>query len=322
MELALNFQTLKPLVKGLLTWIPGVHRAFYNATAPGGTASADYCYGVWLKHMMMLFKHGMPAMPRTVVELGPGGTLGTGVAALLSGAERYAAVDQVRHATPAATVAVLHELAKLFQARAPRPKRGWPDYDDALDANLFPSAVLTPERLERSLAPERLHALAAAASTLDAPHPDSLIRYATWADTVPVRDREADLVFSHVVLCHVEDLDAMYANFARWLKPGGWMSHQVEFSALGTAEGWNGHLAYGETTWKLIAGRRPYFVSREPASTHLELMQKHGFEVKLFLRAMRDDGLPREKLAPRWRGLSDEDLTTWNVFVVARKARP
>jgi len=97
------------------------------------------------------------------------------------------------------------------------------------------------------------------------------------------------------------------------------MSHQVDFTCLNTAAEWNGHLAYGELAWKVIAGNRPYFVSREPVATHLELLDENGFDVVRLIRGERAGGISRRQLAPRWRGISDEDLRTQTAFIVSRR---
>jgi SAM-dependent methyltransferase len=295
----------RTVAKGLLSWIPGLHLQFVPHGS--GTASAQYCYGVWLKHLTLLWAHGMREMPRSVLELGPGASVGTGLAALLSGARSYVGIDAVAYAQPATNSAVQRELIALFERRAPRPTAGFPPYDQYLDGRLFPSHILDEKRLAASLAPERLQGL------------ERNVRYLTWRRASEVQERSIDLVFSHVVMNQVDDLRGTYRHCARWLRPGGWMSHQVDFTSLDTTPEWNGHRRYGELAWKLIAGRRAYFVNREVLSTHLELIHDAGLDIVHVIRGERQGGLTRKELAPRWRSCSKEDLRTQTGFVIARR---
>ena len=309
--------TAKIFAKGLLSFVPGLHRAFADAGA--GTASADYCYGVWMKHITLLWQHGMRSMPGSVLELGPGDSIGTGLAALLCGVERYTGVDAVAFASSRANIAVFRELTYLLQRRAPRPVAGFPPFDAYLDERLFPSHVLDEQRLAASLAPARLARLEHAVHALGTPSADLPIRYFTWDRPEAIGAGSVDLVFSHVVLNHVDDLEGLYADCARWVRPGGWMSHQIDFTSLETTPEWNGHRRYGELAWKVISGRRRYFVNREVLTTHLRIMSRHGFDVVHVIRGLRQGGLTRAQLAPRWRQCSDEDLATQTGFVIARR---
>ena len=186
-------------------------------------------------------------------------------------------------------------------------------------ANFFPSHILTPARLEATLAPERLERLRHAVEALstDSPHP--AIRYRAGRGRHGLGEAQADLVFSHVVMNQIEDAEPVYARCAGWLRPGGWMSHQIDLTSLHTTPEWNGHRRYGELTWKLISGRRPYFVNREPLGAHVTMMERAGFEIVHVIRGLRDDGIRREEHAPRYRGFSDEDLATQTGFVIARR---
>ena len=307
------------MVKGILTWVPGLQRAFFDPTTGGGAASAAYCYGVWMKHLVLLRRHGMQGMPRTVLELGPGESVGTGVATLLSGAERYIAIDAVAHMRPENNAAVLRDLVRLFRERAPRPVAGWPEIDGFLDARLFPSDILDERLLAATLAPARLQRIEHAVQAVAGDDPDPMLEYHTWSNLQPVADASIDLAFSHVVMTQVTDIEDVYARCGRWVRPGGWMSHQLDLSSLGTADEWNGHLAYSDLEWKIIAGRRPYFVNREPLGTHLAHIERNGFELAAVLRFRPGGGISREALAPRWRAISDDDLATDTAFIVARK---
>src|SRR5256885_8934795 len=90
------FGNFKPVLKGALTWIPGVQRAFYDRTAAGGTAEARYCYGVWIKHLSLLWQAGMRSIPAAVSGLGPGQISRAGVPAPPPRAGRLNALDLVR----------------------------------------------------------------------------------------------------------------------------------------------------------------------------------------------------------------------------------
>lgn len=307
------------VAKGLLSWVPGVQSRFYDLRAAHGTGSPAYCYGVWIKHFTMLAANGIGGVPASVVELGPGESIGTGVAALLCGAGRYVAIDAVPHMKPEANVALFRELVRLLRARAPRSRGGIPVLDRHLDERGFPSFALPQELLERTMEPQRLRRIEHAVRHIGRTDSGAMTRYCTWAAPEPVAAGSADLVMSHVVLQHIEDLAAVFANCARWLRPGGWMSHQVDCTSLGTAAEWNGHRAYGELTWRLIRGRRPYFVNRQPFSEYLALLDAAGFEVLEVQRGRRMDGITRERLAPRFRSMSDDDLTTQSAFIVARR---
>ena len=89
------FKLREPLqiVKGLASKIPGMSRRLKGGHAP----SASYGYDVWMKHLWHLWKNGLRKVPETVVELGPGQSLGVGLAALLSGASGYYGLDSGAH---------------------------------------------------------------------------------------------------------------------------------------------------------------------------------------------------------------------------------
>ena len=261
----------------------------------------------------------MQRIPESVVELGPGASIGTGVAALLSGAQRYTGIDAVDFTSSTSNMEAYHGLEFLFRNRAPRPSRGFPPFDQYLDKHLFPSHILSPEILAGALQDARVREIHGAVRALNSDMPSPRLRYRTWQQPPAVADGTVDLVFSQVVMNQVDDLDSVYGSCARWLAPGGWMSHHIDFSSLDTTSEWNGHRAYGEAAWKLACGRRPYFVNRAVLGGHLQSIEAHGLEVVEVHRRVLPGGLTRAQHAPRWRECSDKDLATRTAFVMARK---
>jgi hypothetical protein len=215
---------------------------------------------------------------------------------------------------------IFDQLVALFQQHAKRPTKGWPDYDQYLDANLFPSHILTESVLEMALAPDRITAIRTA---LVNPSPDVdriTIRYMVpWNETPVIRQATVDLILSHSALEHVVNLEDTYRSCALWLKRSGWMSHQIDFTSHHLAKEWNGHWTYPDWMWKIIVGKRPFLINRQPCSHHLQLLRASGFEVVRYLRRTRANGIKRSSLALSWRGLSEDDLACAGTFIQARK---
>ncbi|HEY5971425.1 MAG TPA: methyltransferase domain-containing protein [Pseudoxanthomonas sp.] len=317
----MNMQ-VSTIVKGALTFIPGITKALPGiGIGTGGTNSASYCYGVWLKHLVLLHESGLRQVPDTVAELGPGDSCGIGLAAMLTGVNHYYALDVVRHGDNEDDVAIFDELLRLFQTRAARPTKGWPDYDGFLDEGLFPSHILTDELLAASLAPDRVARIRSALTSPAGAQQDLSIRYMVpWFDDNVIDEGSVDLIISHSVLEHVVDLDVTYQAMRAWLKPEGWMSHQIDFKCHGLSGEWNGYRQYPEVLWKLVVGTRPFLLNRQPYSVHSALLERHGFEVVLDLKQhITDRGIKRSQLSSHWQGISDDDLTCAGAFIQAGK---
>jgi hypothetical protein len=288
---------LTPVIKGAATYIPGLYKVV-SKRRTGGTDTAAYCYGVWLKHLTLLWANGLRTIPDTIAELGPGDSLGIGLTALLSGVNHYYALDVVHYANTPRNLLIFDQLVALFRQHAERPTKGWPDYDQYLDANLFPSHILTEGLLEMALAPDRITAIRAA---LVRPSPD--------ADRITIR----------YMVPWNEVRVITYRACALWLKPGGWMSHQIDFTSHHLAKEWNDHWTYPDWLWKIVMGKRPFLINRQPCSHHLQLLRASEFEIVCHLKQTRANGIKRSQLALAWRGLSEDDFACAGTFIQARK---
>src|SRR4029077_11002812 len=110
-EPRMNAIDWRPVVRGIATMVPGAYRLAARKRG-GGTGSADYCYAVWLKHLTLLWQSGLRTIPASVAEIGPGDALGGGLAALLSGASRFYALDVVTYGNADKNLRVLDELVE------------------------------------------------------------------------------------------------------------------------------------------------------------------------------------------------------------------
>jgi hypothetical protein len=308
---------LKQLVLGVATCFPGVND--YLTRGTGGTDSARYCYSVWLRHLVMASANGLNSDVKRVAELGPGDSLGVGIAALLSGCERYLAFDVIPHAYAERNLKIFDELVTLFQLRADIPANDeFPEVKPVLGSYEFPKQILTDERLNHALNEYRLDQIRK--SIVDTDGEGSLITYKVpWYDVNVIQSDSVDMIYSQAVLEHVNDLPNTYGAMRAWLEPGGYVSNQVDFRCHGTAEEWNGHWMYSDLTWTIIKGRRPYLLNREPHSRHIRLLEKHNFRIVCDKTVKSASSLPKETLARRFRSMSDDDLTTSGAFIQAVK---
>ena len=308
---------LRPILRGLKSYLP------ISATpkSTGGTISARYCYAVWLRHQVLLAESGLDPHPHTVAELGPGDSLGSGLAALLSGVQRYIALDVVHFATPERNLAIFDELVALFRARAPIPDaQEFPQVHPRLSSYDFPSHILSEAHLARALAPQRIQKLRADLAALHAPSPHSAISYiCPWTDASVIQPASADFIFSQAVLEHVDDIHLTYNACHQWLTPTGVMSHQIDFKSHGITDVWNGHWGYPDWLWRIARGRKPYFLNRAPLSGHVAAIQQARFQILRVLPVTRTGGLGRKQLAASFRTLTDDDLITSSAHILARK---
>lgn len=271
----------------------------------------------------MAYKSGLSTQPDTVAELGPGDSFGTGLAALLSGVNKYYALDVVEYANTKRNIEIFDDLVDLFKKRARIPdETEFPMIKPHLESYEFPSYVLTEERLNEALKKDRIEHIRNAIlnSTSRDKNSVQIFYFVPWHDPKVIEEGSIDMIFSQAVLEHVDDLDFTYEALYRWLKPGGFMSHQIDFKCHGTAKEWNGHWAYSDFVWRLVGKRPPYLlINRQPHSTHINLVQRCGFEVVCDIKIKDNSGIQREKLSPRFSTISDDDLTISGALIQAVK---
>ena len=274
---------------------------------------ARYAYAVWMRHLSMARTHGLERHPKVVVELGPGPNLGVGIAALLTGAEQYIALDLTPTVELERQVPLVAQLAGLISARAPIP--GPDEFAELLPTlESYEPGALATDAASQGRVDRILDTLTSSNGAPDAP-----IRYISpWsADSVPAAS--VDFVLSQAVMEHVDGLEESYNNMAGWLRPGGVASHQIDYRCHDVADEWNGHWAYRDLTWRIMRRGQSYLINRRPHSAQIDAIVSSGLRVVINETYMDRSGVGRPSLAPAFRSLSEPDLTTYSAFVQARR---
>jgi hypothetical protein len=308
---------MRLLLGGLKSYLP-IGTSSYTGT--GGTVGGSYCYSVWLRHLTLICRSVPGFRPRAMAELGPGDSIGVGIAALLTGIDRYVGLDVLEHARVETNMRVLDELVKLFRNRAPIPgDADFPALYPRLSAYGFPGALLDEPTLRKRLSAPYLAQLRDAVAF--AGKGDVPVRYVTPWSRESVEPGTLDLVLSHGALQdmdHMASRDDLRSNLeamVSWLKPGGVMSHHIELRCPG-GEAWNHHWAYGDLSWAIVRGKRPYYKNRVPLSRYISLMEAMGCHVSGVQRLERE-GLGRDQVSDRFRALPEEDFHTAAALIIA-----
>jgi len=308
----------RQLAYGIASFLPVSPRWYTPPT--GGSDSAEYCYGVWLRHLVLTHAGGMKALPKVVAELGPGDSIGVGLAALASGADRYLAFDAVAHALASRNLPIFDKLVELFRQRAPIPGAdAFPELKPHLQDYSFPSHLLDDEHLARALAPGRIDALRAQLLG-EGGGPDGCVAYqAPWTSVSAAGSGSVDLIISQAVMEHVDHIEEAYRAMHAWLRPQGFASHQIDFRSHGLFAEWDGHWACPDWLWTLMRGRRSYLLNRQAYSAHRAALGQAGFELLSEGRLVTPPA--SKKLSRTFRGLSDTDRETSGCYLLLRRGR-
>ncbi len=312
--------TFRSLAIGAATYLPGIQGLSGRKT--GGTTSARYCYAVWLRHLVLLRQSGLPTRFETVLELGPGDSLGISMAALLCGARRCLSLDVVRYADRALDLQIFDELVDLFHNRADIPDDvEFPLVQPTLASYRFPADILPAERMAALLGPARVAALRDSIRCPSQSLSDAGLCYLAPWQPGSVPSQSVDLILSQTVLEYAPDLAGLYDEMVRWLKPSGVMSHEIDFKSFGLTRQWDGHWACPDPLWRLATGRRRHKHNRQPCSRHIALAEAAGCRVVSVARTRWPSQIARAQLTPRFRSVTDDDLTTSSALIQASKGK-
>lgn len=318
MHIPFRYARVKPIVVGAIKYSGFLTR--HLPVAAGATGNARYCYAVWMRHLVGLFNHNNGTIPGEVLELGPGDSLGAGLAALLSGAEQYWALEVIKYWDVERNLRIFEELVELFKNRTPIPDSNeFPLLRPTLENYQFPSEILSDNVLGESLQTRRLDQIRHEISVPDDPGNHFIKFRVPWYQTDIIRPASADFIFSQAALQHIDYINHAFFAMHTWLAPGGFMSHVIDYSSLGFTRLWNGHWAMTELEWRIMRGGRKFLTNRLPHSSYVSLHNQFNLRILQVKATTRPNELHHMQLVKKFRGLSEEDLTTFCSWIISVK---
>jgi len=304
-----------------------MHKIRNEHDETGGTSEASYCYSVWMRHASMIYEQLPDFRFNSVLEFGPGDTFGVGMAALMGGAKRYVAIDAQSYVRIELCRAHESKLKTMYSRKSTIPHGdNFADVRPVLKNYDFPQHILEAYGvLKESEWVDRFPAGLLSKKSLDSfQSGDGIIQYA--APCLPnelgahVQDSSICLCLSQAVMEHVQDPQVAYTAMFEALRPGGVISHQIDFKSHGTSYDWNGHWVYSERQWSIARDRKTFRdINRLSLSDHLKLMKEAGFKIWNVKRVEMHSDLSRSELHDSFKHLTDDDIVTSGAHVIAIK---
>jgi hypothetical protein len=304
---------IKPFLKGLLSFAIPSLRTTHKIEA-GSTASSEFCYSIFLRHFSYISQFTDGKVPRVVAELGPGSSIGMGLAALIAGAETYYGLDIASHLDIDRNLAIFDDLVEMFRRWKQVPQHGMHESTFPLPLNWeFPATI--EKNIDHSLNADRIQALRD--DLLN--RTGNFIKIAVpWDTTDVVPAQSVDWLMTHSVMEHIDNLEEAYKCCSHWVRRGGIMTHEIDYSSHRLTRHWNGHWTMGDVTWTLVRGQRPYLINRIPHSGHEKLIKRNNFSILKDVHHIPGGGIQRQDFAAAFRQMSDSDSKIQKSFVVCQ----
>ncbi len=315
----MNTEKYSALLKGVAKKLLQ-HRKYAPTT--GGTINSRYCYAAWLRHLIFTHNNGVVHTNGTIAELGPGDSIGIGLTALLTGYEKYIALDVYKYWDAGRNVQVFDELVALLTNKTPIPADDeFSRLTPTLTDYSFPSHILSDALLEKTLDPHRIEKIRNEIANIDNPdfRNEIVTYYIPWNLSGNIDKNSVDFFFSQAVMQYIDDLDSTYHCMQQWMKPGAAMSHSIDFSSHGITSSWNGHWTFSDAEWKLAHGNNVILLNRAPLSRYLQCNNDHGFEIVNRLDYQKESRFTNQHFHNAFKKLTKLDYNTFVSVIISRK---
>lgn len=267
-----DIKLIKSIVKGAISFIPGV---FSSKRKDGmgsnhSGSSAEFCYSLWLSILVFLHESGQKINLSEVGEIGNGGSFGVGICAILTGSKKYFALEVESKFNIIQNLTLLNEIVVLFRRKAPITKFS--------QINIKINKFEYPELLiDNNLITENLIQILRNDITSEFVKSEKLFFIKDWTKKEPLH---LNFIFSRAVMEHVKDPFEVHNGVFNHLIDNGFVLHDIEFHSHGITSNPIGHKDISDFIWKIIFGKRDYFINRLNLDSHLSLVADLGFELQ------------------------------------------
>ncbi len=260
-----------PILKGAISFLPGFRWIIEKKRKKSrhSAYNAEFCYALWLSSVRKFEEHRIITTFNRLGEIGTGGSLGVGICALLSGCNLFYALEIEQEFDIEQNLNLLEKLIKLFREK--EPINIYSQLNIKTDNYNFPSDIIVPNFLNDDFIKQ-----IRADIESDFKTNNRIVIVQDWERS---KSLQLELIISRAVMEHVFSPSNVYKACFNHISPQGFMLHDIEFHSHGLSAKPNGHLDIPPFLWKIIFGKRKYFLNRFTMKEHLDIIRNLSFNV-------------------------------------------
>jgi hypothetical protein len=268
----IDTRLLKAIIKGVITFIPGVSSLLikWQIKSKHSASNPEFSYAFWLSLLVYFKENGITPNLNQIGEIGTGGLFGIGICALLTGSEKYHALEIEDVYDKENNLKLLDEIVLLFKKKTPISDK-FKQMNIEIENHEFPEDLIKPFYLKENIISDIKNDLLTDCSKSKK---IKIIKKWEIADTLNL-----NLIFSRAAMEHVENPNDVYKRIAFQLKEKSYMFHDIEFHSHGVTTKCNEHFIIPNLLWKIIYGRRDYYLNRWDLKKHLSAIMENKFNI-------------------------------------------
>ncbi|MDD3876061.1 MAG: hypothetical protein PHT69_05535 [Bacteroidales bacterium] len=262
---------VKAIFKGAFTFIPGVLmvKKLLKPKIRHSSGSAEFCYSFWLSLLVLFNDKKIDFSYAQIGEIGTGGSFGIGICALLTGAEKFYALEIEDNFDINKNILIFNRILGLFEEKSDIKKFNTLNFN--ISDYSFPDKILSKNNLSKSLVEKIRY------SILNPTADDSLIKIVkNWHHCESLN---LNFIFSRAVLEHVKCPEKIYRSIYKHLSTDAFSFHDIEFHSHNVTTHPTYHYKINKYLWFFIFGQRSYFLNRWDNSKHLAEIEKNKFHI-------------------------------------------
>lgn len=256
----IDTKLIKAILKGALTFVPGMVALIKKKKSNHSCSNALFCYNLWLRVLVHLKETGVNTSLERIGEIGNGGSFGVGICALLSGTKEYYALEIEDIYDVEQNLNLLNEILAFFKQNTEITEN--PKINIETICFKYPEDLIKPLYLDEKIVKEIREDILSGFRESKRIH---LVK--NWQTH---NSLELDFIFSRAVMEHVQNPSTVYESAIKQLKSKSFMLHDIQFHSHGLTKELDGQYKVSQILWKIIFGKRIYFLNRWQLTDHLE----------------------------------------------------